>query len=421
MPQEEDDPVVASYNVYIASAAGSQQSEGSTHDHSKYYVLQYPSHRPSSKPYNSPRAQKPSAFRIKPNAGIFEIDIPIRTPDNYNTQLGSQFGRAMHESKLAHPTTGHGLSGGFAQHASTSAPAPTIHDVPEHGLSDTALRIQTLGGKLAVPTDRDPVYMLATLNPGSKQIHLRHLDAVIQMRPQLHHIDASDEAKKRSELASKPKPAPETTADGPVKLETRAIEMKLKDSTKEDPKDRNLNANAKLLREIQNDPWQRYTWIEKGGVEFESAGISTSGDASDVKLATALDNDEWLNRMSSPGIELRTRLKGRDRERARRKRQERLRNARATERSGAAEEDEDVSGTASSDSDEVDEDNNEADIGPVNVSASGQPPVQIRPESPEVQIKQEGPGGGNVSAAAALTTAPRRRGRPPKNVANAGS
>src|SRR5947209_12976875 len=107
MPQEDDDPVVASYNVYIASAAGSQQSEDSAHGDSKYYVLQYPSRRPSSKPYNSFRAQKPLAFRIKPNAGIFDIDVPIITSDAYNTQRGSQFGHAMHESKLSHPTTGH--------------------------------------------------------------------------------------------------------------------------------------------------------------------------------------------------------------------------------------------------------------------------------------------------------------------------
>lgn len=408
MPLEEDDPVVASYDVFILPATQykPQQttSEAASTDtdqpglQPKFYILQYPSHRPASKPYSSTRSQKPTTLRIKRHTGIFEVDVPLLTYDNYNEQLGSQYGKVMHESHTIHPTTGHGLSGGFAQNHSSTQPIDVDSD---SNTRDTALRTQTLGGKVAMPTDKDPVYMLATLSKNSKQIHLRHLDAVVQMRPQLHHIDAADEAKRRSESAGKPTTTKTEVfgPDGKVKLETKAIELKVKDSTKDDPKDRNLNWNAKLLRAIQNDPWVGYDWIEKGEETFREdlrhAEVE-GAEGEKTQLRSMLDNDEWLNKMSSPGIELRTRLKGRDRERARRKRQERLRAAKAA--GTMAVQDVDGSDTMPSEDDE--------DV-PTVTGATVQ-----RPDSPEVQIKQES----TTTATPAVPAAgARKRGRPPKN------
>lgn len=312
----------------------------------------------------------------------------------------------MHESRTLHPTTGHGLSGGFAQNQSQNQPIDLDGD---SNTRDTTLRTQTLGGKVAMPTDKDPVYMLATISQNSKQIHLRHLDAVVQMRPQLHHIDAVDEAKRRAESAGKSTTKTEVFGpDGKVKLETKAIELKVKDSTKDDPKDRNLNWNAKLLRAIQNDTWVGYDWIEKGEDSFREDLCATSGrgeadagaDVQDERpqLRSMLDNDEWLNKMSSPGIELRTRLKGRDRERARRKRQERLRAAKSAGTLTVQE----LEGSDTMPS----EDEEDA---PVMTGSS-----QQRPESPEVQIKQES---ASTVPAVAGAVGQKRRGRPPKNKA----
>lgn len=289
------------------------------------------------------------------------------------------------------------------------------------------MRTQTLGGKLdGQRSDRDPVYMLATLNQASKSISLRHLDGVVQMRPQLHHIDAQEEGKRKVESANRKEAKKEEGGAGagvngaPVKLETKAIEMKLKDSTREDPKDRNLNLNARLLRDIQNDPWRRFEWVERGDEAFSAVGDVGGSGGERVRLKSALDNEEWLNRMSSPGIELRTRLKGRDRERARRKRQERQRNARAAEANSAAgglpasAEVELGSETSSSDEEEHE---GAADIGPAPVSVTVDANVEseaTRAKSPEPQIKQEG-GGGGTSVNVTAAPAPKRRGRPPKN------
>lgn len=462
MPFEEDDPVIASYDVFI-SPSTTGDATTTERKPSELYILQYPSHRPSTKPYNTSRSQKPTSLRLKANTGVIELDVPILTSDNYNLPLGSQFGKAMHESRVAHPLTTHGLSGGFS-HNQTSTTNP-LHpsDIPQHGI-DTTLQTQTLGGKMSANTDKDPIYMLATLKQNSHELHLQQLDGVVQLRPQLHHIDAAEEIKKRVETTNTRAKPSATTANAdpsaPVKLETKAIELKLKDQSKgDDPKDRNQNMNARLLRDIQNDPWLRYDWIETQHNKDLTATSAALRAATTVdptaprpKLTAALDNDEWLNKMSSPGIELRTRLKGRDRERARRKRQERARVVRGEAAAAATQE---IVSASGSDSDASDDDdgqghgNREMDgvefeasttardevdqVDNTNTNAPApdpaEPAIKIdeRPAIPDVQIKQEAPAPAAVPAsippasspptASAAPAAPKRRGRPPKSKA----
>lgn len=454
MPFEEEDPVIASYDVYI-SPSNTDDASTTTKKPLELYVLQYPSHRPSTKPYNTSRSQKPISLRLKANTGIIEVDVPILTSDNYSLPLGSQFGKAMHESRVAHPLTTHGLSGGFS-HNQTSINNP-IHpsDLPQHGI-DTTLHTQTLGGKMSTNTDKDPIYMLATLKPNSHELHLQHLDGVVQLRPQLHHIDAAEEIKKRVETTANRAKSSAGTANAdpsaPVKLETKAIELKLKDQSKgDDPKDRNQNLNARLLRDIQNDPWVRYDWIEtqhnKDLSQIPAAlrtAATTDTTTTHPHLKAALDNDEWLNKMSSPGIELRTRLKGRDRERARRKRQERARAARGEVTAAAlaqeivsasgsdtdASDDEDAHARGQMDGVEFGSSTNahkDADNDTNTQAPEPTEPTNSADERPgtgtsEIQIKQEAPvpTPSSVPLSTSPTTsaaAPKRRGRPPKSKA----
>lgn len=454
MPFEEDDPVIASYDVVIASSPARNASSDISSS-SGLYILQYPSHRPSSKPYNTSRSQKPSNLRLKSNTGIVELDIPIMTSDNYNLPLGNHFGKALHDSLIAHPTTTHGLSGGFSNNTNSANNPMNLGDVPQHGI-DTTLHTQTLGGKISTKTDKDPIYMLATLKRNTQEIHLQHLEAVVQLRPQLHHIDAAEEIKRRAETVTSRAKSTSTSANNadpsaPVKLETKAIEVKLKDSNRDDPKDRNQNENAKLLRNIQNDPWSRYEWIEAQNERDEIQALAGSASADRTRLKAALDNDEWLNKMSSPGIELRTRLKGRDRERARRKRQERARNARGA---AAASITQDISGSDSADDSSASEGEeprtraNEtafgvsrppmatstaplgkisdtvpaanANVGTDALTDEKEEATDTAPSSPEIKIKQEASGTNetvpSVPAVPAMAV-PKRRGRPPRNKA----
>lgn len=385
--------MIASYDVYMTSSLAGQ------HDKTpKYYVLQYPSHRPSTKPYDASRGQKPLSLRIKPNTNLFEIDVPIITSDNYNAELAKHLGRSM-DLTSSRTMPSYGLSGGFStNHAPQQV---NLDDLPVYG-EEATLQTQVLGGKVAVCTDKDPVYMLAAME--DNEIHLTHLDGVVQMRPQLHHLDAAEEAKRKAETASRSK----QPVDGvPTKLETKAIEMKIKDG-KEDLKDRSLNANAQLLREIQAEKWVKHEWLEAD--ESSSRINPLNRETLEQTLTAAINNDEWLDKMSSPSNELRQRLKGRDRERARRKRQERQRSGKVARANVLpAEETVDTDSDVGSDENSVEQ----KPLSSIDQPNQGRTSTHM-PQSPEVQIKQEAGGSSDIPPASTSPTTARKRGRPKK-------
>ena len=335
-----DDPVVASYDVFLAppAASASQKplADGSLTPPStpKVLVLQYPAYRPSSRPYSAARSQKPSELRLKPNTGLVEIDVPILTNEHYNQDSGARYGKALSESKILHGSSSHGLAGGF--HAGSSQSA-SLQDVPAHDDLDASsftLKTQTLGGKITELDDREPVYFLGSLQDST--IHLSHLDGVVQMRPQLHHLDAEEVNQKQFPVsgtgsAVKSKAGSEP---GPSKLESRAIEIKLKD-TKDDGRDRTLNENARLLRDVQIDSWRSHTWMDQDHALSHAVRdrllADKSSDGSDLhanhrQLRSSLSNGDWLDKMSAPREDgkkgLLAKLRGRERERARRKKAE---------------------------------------------------------------------------------------------------
>lgn len=326
---DDDDPVVASYDVVLTGPAPSVDDETSAvpTDRPKLLVLQYPAHRSSSRPYSASRQQKPTGLRFKKHTGLVEVDVPLVTTEYYNHDAGTKYGAAMAESRISRVGGSHGLAGGF-----NSGPAQvnSLQDVPTHNgsiVARPALATQTLGGKVAKQDERDPIYLLGSLRDGA--LHLSHLDAVVQMRPQLHHIDAEDEnSQRRLQMNGGPgskKPGLEIVP----KMESKAIEIKLKDS-KEDPRDRSLNASTKLLRDIQMDPWERHEWVDQDDpvAQARATNLLHAQDppTEQVQLRSALSNGDWLDRMSAPREDgkkgLLAKLRGRERERARRKKAE---------------------------------------------------------------------------------------------------
>jgi hypothetical protein len=326
---DDEDPIIASYDIVLTSppqAAEHEASDDVPTATSRLLVLQYPAHRPSSRPYAASRHQKPTSLRFKKNTGILEVDVPLVTNEYYNHDAGSKYGSAISESRTLRVGGSHGLAGGF-----NTGPTQvgSLHDIPEHQAADVvrpALASQTLGGKIAKQSEREPIYFLGSLRDNA--LHLSHLDAVVQMRPQLHHIDAEDENSQRriqmNGAAGTKKPGLEVAP----KMESKAIEIKLKDS-KEDPRDRSLNASSKLLRDIQMDQWQRHEWIDQDNNDAqEQAAAYLYADNSNghVQLKSALSNGDWLDRMSAPREDgkkgLLAKLRGRERERARRKKAE---------------------------------------------------------------------------------------------------
>src|SRR5256885_17240697 len=80
----------------------------------------------------------------------------------------------------------------------------------------------------------------------------------------------------------------------------------------DDGNDTSLKDNAKALREIQAERWQRYNWIDQN--DHRSLDLFSSqmylqlptyadykGEAESVaKLESVINNQDWLDRMSGP-------------------------------------------------------------------------------------------------------------------------
>ena len=350
-PAEEDDPVVASYTVYIAPPSQSTSP-------SKLLLLQYPAYRPSSKPYNNRTLQKPTSLRIKPTTGLLELDVPIDTRDNYNKPKGSEYGRALKRSRVSQQGGTHGLAGGFNTGVvgrRYQLDGVHLRDIPMHPGSDSnvssdpedTITTQTLGGKIASPSSGDPIYMLGSFR--GSELHLSHLDALVQVRPQLHHLDAADELERSravANAASAKKPilnmelmnggnADMQRPDTPMILESKAVDLKFKGP--DDGNDTSLKDNARALRAIEAEAWQRYKWADQSdhlSSELFSSQmhlqipsyVDYKGDAeSVVKLESVINNQDWLDRMSAPRQvgqgkkSLMAKVKGREREKARRR------------------------------------------------------------------------------------------------------
>jgi hypothetical protein len=356
---EEDDPIVASYSVYIAPPL---QTSSTTQSSStpKLLLLQYPAHRPSSKPYSARTRQKPTSLRIKPNTGFLEVDVPIDTTENYNREKGSDYGKALKRSRVGQQGGTHGLAGGFNTGAvGRRFQYDGIHlrDIPVHPGSESdpedIVTTQTLGGKIVKAASGDPVYMLGSFR--GSELHLSHLDALVQVRPQLHHLDAVDELERAriiatgtntkkisgnifdAESLSRMKGGNAETEHQitPNIIESKAVEIKFKDP--DDGNDTSLRDNAKALREIHAEPWQRYNWIDQHDPHASDLFSSQmhlqlptyagyTGEAESVAtLESVINNQDWLDKMSAPRQvgqgkkSLMAKVKGREREKARRR------------------------------------------------------------------------------------------------------
>ncbi|EXJ84357.1 hypothetical protein A1O3_05024 [Capronia epimyces CBS 606.96] len=415
MADDEDDPVIASYDVYLTEPPNSKDAS------SKLYVLQYPSHRPYWRPYDAATSQTPTSLRLKPDSGFVEIDVPILTHEYYNEYAGERFGKAVAEGRTMQAGGSHGLAGGFSAGSTQSR----FKDVPMHdqpASSAPYLTSQTLGGKMVAPSTRDPIYLVGCFK--QNQIHLSHVDSVVQMRPQLHHIDAEDEVSQKrlqsANAAGLAKQKPGLEAPTP-KVESKAIELKIRDN-KDDAKDRGLNENARLLRDIQVEEWQHHDWVN----EDESESKTTFGThlqlPSDVthvsaRLRSIISNGDWLDRISAPREDgkkgLLAKLRGRERERARRKKAEEEKRQRLKEATGGTAASHGALLGMSSDSDlsTPEPSDSEADEDVTLTGAGIIDRISVKDEPPAISMATVGTSG----PAATAHTAPKKRGRPRKN------
>ncbi len=158
---EDPDPIKASYDVFIKPhMSGSRQ----------VYILQFPN-RDSRQRYSAANESQPLKMRVKPNAGMVELDVPMDVWHNYDKEKGVKWGGAMKKSKA-----NHGLPGGFGiggsavvgrgrgrNIADQDAEQQRILDDFNYAVQEEQVLVkQTLGGQTVPNEETTPQYMIGT-------------------------------------------------------------------------------------------------------------------------------------------------------------------------------------------------------------------------------------------------------------------
>ena len=141
-------------------------------------MLLFP-HRGHSRETRTSYAQRPRKVRIKPSAGLVEVDIPLYTNVDYDPDRAAKFAQALKQSKTIQAGGDHGLAGGFgANAAGRSAREPQRHDAGDgmdmDGGDREKLAYQTLGGRMQIFTDHDAPYMIGVFQEGEQPSERAH-------------------------------------------------------------------------------------------------------------------------------------------------------------------------------------------------------------------------------------------------------
>lgn len=284
--------MVASYDIFLTDSDVSR------------YVFQYID-RPGKHPYNERMGQKPTALRMKPNTGMVEVDVPIFTRATYDVSKGLKYGDAMKKSRVARDGGAFGMAGGF----STGGLASTGSRVKSEGNGDvevldnrkmvdsaSLVRTQALGGRIKPQEEGDPVHMLAAFK--GKNLYLSPVSAVVQLHPQLHHLDALDEMPKARGVKGK-----KDEEDRPAESEARAIDVKIKGA---DDGGAMLVGNLDLLKKMQDEKWKKFDWVDAETEEswYTYENYMMNQNTEDLpQLESAIDSENYLDGMSAPRID----------------------------------------------------------------------------------------------------------------------
>ncbi|KAI0425536.1 Sin-like protein conserved region-domain-containing protein [Xylaria sp. FL1042] len=245
------DPIVASYKVYANPALAKGR---------KLIIMQHPNQQG---PINQPT--QISEIRIKNRSGMIEVDVPVsHALADYDRDKGQRWGGALAKSLAAKNGGTHGLAGGFGVGVSTMRPSKRrdeferdidMMDWNEAVRQDKVLRTKTLGGQIPAESETECQYMVGVFK--GKHLYLTPASAIIQLRPQLHHIDAMSEQERTSRregaggVAGKDAvPATASSAGA------RAIHMSIK-SADSGGGELTTETMADRLRTVQTEAWSR--------------------------------------------------------------------------------------------------------------------------------------------------------------------
>ncbi|KAI8949694.1 Sin-like protein conserved region-domain-containing protein [Xylaria longipes] len=281
------DPIVASYKVYANPALATGR---------KLLIMQHPNQQG---PINYPHAQV-SGVRIKNRSGMVEVDVPVsHAHADYDRDKGQRWGGALAKSLAAKNGGTHGLAGGFGVGVSTMRPSKRrddferdidMMDWSEAVRQDKVLRTKTLGGQLPAESETECQWMVGVFK--GDHLHLTPASALIQLRPQLHHIDAMTEQERASRregagaVSSKDGVPATASAAG-----ARAIHMSIK-SADSGGGELTTETMADRLRTVQTEAWSKLQYEDDESAKSWNVFNNNLVYRSAKKTAANQDQDE---------------------------------------------------------------------------------------------------------------------------------
>ncbi|KAM0350115.1 hypothetical protein ACHAPU_003278 [Fusarium lateritium] len=240
---DDDDPVTATYNVFINPALPLGR---------RLLVLQHP-----NRTDDAPRPP-PTELRVKAQAGMVEVDVPLDNAVAYDREKGLKWGKTLHTSMATKSGGSHGLAGGFGfgtvqargGRKKAEADEDESMDWTEALRQDKVLRTQTLGGQY--PEYKEVQHMVGVFQ--GKDLHLTPVSSLVHLRPQLHHIDATVQQERQ---AAATKDSAPSTAGGTA----RAIHMTVKATG--DGETVTTETMADRLRSVQTEHWRTMHYTDE--------------------------------------------------------------------------------------------------------------------------------------------------------------
>lgn len=267
-PDSDDDPIVATYNVFIKPPLPQDR---------KLVVLRY-----VTKTAQDPSSIKPpriNSFRVKPETGIYEVDIPLETGDGYNKNKGIAWGVALAKSMESKKGGSLGLAGGFniggqggGGSARGGANGPSAgggrRGAANNGDEDEAQNLSwpeaVAQGKAIIDqkltgsrsAGEDYVKHMVGVFQGNN-LHLTPVTSLVQLRPVAPYLDAATEQERLSRLG----PSAMGSAGSPADKQAagRAIHMSIK-SSDSGGAGAAAETMADRLRAVQTEPWHNLKW-----------------------------------------------------------------------------------------------------------------------------------------------------------------
>ncbi|KAI8380966.1 DNA-directed RNA polymerase III subunit Rpc5 [Radiomyces spectabilis] len=262
---EGDDELVAELPVYLSTTLA---------DH--LYLFQYPLR-------NVPFLKNgPTAARMKPNAKMVELDLPLNTrSSHYSTERGEDFAMGMNDKaiKTAYDRR-------MEEHEEEKM-GRFAHKNKEEELLD---KITMTSTNIPVQTN----YLVGVIH--ENEVHLTPLNTMIQMRPGLTYIDKIDQkykdANKRIQDVEKQE---EEAKTGPSQSKAQAVQLSAKNSGNEGTARRNLYSMA--VRNADEEAWQAMAYYDEHTIQAESVFPNLYSKSREA-LSSNMTHMDYLDRLS---------------------------------------------------------------------------------------------------------------------------